>query len=70
MFTLTQFDSIYIENTSNETLKVFKETTEGKNIYAIDQYWTSKPSRSIHTWTYEITDEDLDRLKKKHHQEL
>ena len=55
------FDSIYIENSSNKILKVFKENTVGKNIYKVDKYWSvSEPSKNHFVYTYEITEEDLE----------
>ena len=54
------YDSIYIKNSSNEILKVFKEDTTGKNIYNIDEYWSvSEPSKNHFVYTYKITEEDL-----------
>ncbi|WP_233882151.1 hypothetical protein [Tenacibaculum piscium] len=54
------FDSIYVKNSSNEILKIFKENTTGKNIYNIDEYWSvSEPSKNHFIYTYEITEEDL-----------
>ncbi|MCF6213953.1 MAG: hypothetical protein L3J45_08010 [Flavobacteriaceae bacterium] len=53
-------DSIYITNTLNEVLKVYKENTAGKNIYNIDKYWSiSKPSKNYYKHTFEITNEDI-----------
>lgn len=59
-FTFAQFDSIYIENLSNEIVKVFKEDTTGKNIYDIDRFWIINDSKSIITYTFEIIEEDLE----------
>ncbi|MCF6213951.1 MAG: hypothetical protein L3J45_08000 [Flavobacteriaceae bacterium] len=57
---LNDYDSIYITNSSNEVLKVYKENTVGKNIYNIDEYWIrTKPSKNFFEYTYEITDEDI-----------
>ena len=54
------YDSIYIQNSSNEVLKVFKQDTPGKNIYNVDEYWTVRePSKNHFVYTYEITDEDI-----------
>ena len=55
------FDSIYIQNSANEILKVFKEDTTGKNIYNVDKYWSvNEPSKNHFVYTYEITEEDLE----------
>lgn len=55
------YDSIYIQNSSNEILKVFKENTIGKNIYNVEQYWTvNEPSKNLFRYSYEITSEDIE----------
>ena len=60
VFSFTEHDSIYVTNSSNEVLKVFKEDTAGKNIYNVDEYWTVRePSKNHFVYTYEITDEDI-----------
>ena len=54
------YDSIYITNTSNEVLKVYKADTPGKNIYNVDEYWQKRePSKNFFEYTYEITTEDI-----------
>lgn|SRR5690554_1936222 len=58
---LTQFDSIYIKNQSNEILKVFKENTEGKNIYKVDEFWIfSEPLEQVYNYDYTINSEDIE----------
>ncbi|MCF6213269.1 MAG: hypothetical protein L3J45_04505 [Flavobacteriaceae bacterium] len=53
-------DSIYITNTSDEILKIYKQNTVGKNIYNADKYWTrTKPSKNFFEYTFEITDKDI-----------
>lgn len=55
------YDSIYIENSSNQILKVFKEDTTGKNIYNVDEYWSVKETSKTHfLYTYDIMEEDLE----------
>lgn len=55
------FDSIYIQNSSNEILKLYKASTPGKNIYNVDEYWSVRePSKNHFVYTYEITEEDLE----------
>lgn len=55
------YDSIYIKNTSNKVLKVYKADTPGKNIYNIDKYWQKRePSKNFFEYTYEITEEDIE----------
>ncbi|MFY0631805.1 MAG: hypothetical protein JXR05_15675 [Flavobacteriaceae bacterium] len=57
---LIEYDSIYIQNESNEVLKVFKENTAGKNIYKIDDYWSfDEPAKRYYQYDYEITNEDI-----------
>ena len=59
--TFVDNDSIYIQNTSNEILKVYKADTPGKNIYNVDEYWSvSEPSKNHFVYTYEITEEDFE----------
>lgn len=54
------YDSIYITNSLDKVLKVFKEDTSGKNIYNIDKYWkVDETSKNHFVYTYEITEEDL-----------
>lgn len=60
ILTFMDFDSIYITNTSNEVLKVYKADTPGKNIYNVDEYWQKRePSKNFFEYTYEITAEDI-----------
>ena len=60
ILTFIDFDSIYITDTSNKVLKVYKEDTPGKNIYDVDKYWQKRePSKNFFEYTYEITDEDI-----------
>lgn len=55
------YDSIYITNTSNKVLKVYKANTPGKNIYNIDKYWQKRePSKNFFKYTYEITEADIE----------
>ena len=57
---LIQFDSIYIQNTSEEILKIFKPTTPGRNIYDINAFWNVRePSKRQYFYEYEITSEDI-----------
>jgi len=54
------YDSVYIVNTENKVLKVYKKNTIGKNIYNVDKYWIrTKPSKNYYKYTYEITNEDI-----------
>jgi len=59
---LSQFDSIYIQNQSDEILKVFKENTEGKNIYNVDEFWIfNQPSEEdVYNYEYTINNEDIE----------
>ena len=58
--TLVDNDSIYIQNSTNKMLKVYKTDTPGKNIYNVDKYWQKRePSKNFFEYTYEITDEDI-----------
>ncbi len=58
---LTAYDSIYIKNESNEIVKIYKQNTEGKNIYNVDDYWiSSEPSKRYYKYNYEINNEDIE----------
>jgi hypothetical protein len=58
---LTAYDSIYIKNESNEIVKVYKQKTEGKNIFNVDDYWrSSEPSKRYYKYNYEINNEDIE----------
>lgn len=54
------YDSVYITNSLDKVLKVFREDTSGKNIYNIDKYWdVNETSENYYVYEYEITEEDL-----------
>jgi hypothetical protein len=54
------YDSVYIVNTENKVIKVYKKNTIGKNIYNVDKYWRrTKPSKNYYVYTFEITNEDI-----------
>lgn len=54
------YDSIYIQNFSDEVLKVYKEDTAGKNIYNVEEYWSvNETSKSNFVYTFEIRNEDI-----------
>ncbi|MDM9631467.1 hypothetical protein [Robiginitalea aurantiaca] len=58
---LMEFDSVYIESTSQEILKVFNQNTAGKNIFNVDDYWIfSEPSKRFYKYDYQITAEDIE----------
>lgn len=58
--TFVDNDSIYIQDASNEVLKIFKEGSQGKNIYNVDEDWeVTEPSKNHFVYSYTITDEDL-----------
>lgn len=58
---LVEFDSVYIINSSNDILIVYKQNTEGKNIYAIEEHWSfSEPSKRFYQYDYQINEEDFE----------
>lgn len=58
---LIQFDSIHIQNASNEILKTFKKNMEGKNIYNVDEFWLfSEPSEREYYYEYIINNPDIE----------
>ena len=60
-FSFNSIDSIYIKNSSDEILKVFKIDSANKNIYNIDKYWTTiETSKNHYIYTYEIKQEDIE----------
>lgn len=57
---LVQYDSIFIQNAANEILKIFKENTDGKNIYNVDGSWMfDEPSDGVYKYDYKINNEDF-----------
>lgn len=55
-------DSVYITNTSNEILKVYKPETTGRNIFEIGDYWeSSTPSKRFYQYDYQITNTDIEQ---------
>lgn len=58
---LLDYDSVYIQNASQEVLKIFKQGTIGKSIYSIDDHWTfSEPSKRVYEYDFDITSQDLE----------
>tara|TARA_R110000765_G_scaffold216108_1_gene320732 strand:- start:761 stop:1159 length:399 start_codon:yes stop_codon:yes gene_type:complete len=58
---LAEYDSVVVKNSSEQILKVYKPNDNGKNIFKIDEYWTSsEPSRNFFKYEYEIYSEDLE----------
>ena len=58
---LIDFDSIYISTNNNEIVKIWKNDSEGKNIYDIANFWTVKEtSKDYYVYTFEITDKDIE----------
>lgn len=56
---LIGYDSIYIKNEVDEIIKIFKQNTEGKNIYEIDDWLFSEPSKRVYIYDYQIKNQDL-----------
>lgn len=58
---LVEYDSVLIKDQSETLLKVYKENDSGKNIYNIDDYWTSRePAKRVFEYEYEIGMEDIE----------
>lgn len=53
-------DSIVIKNPTGEVLKVYKENNSGRNIYDIENWDASEPSKRFFKYKFEIRQEDLD----------
>lgn len=52
-------DSIYITDTLNNFLKIYKENTQDKNIYNVDEYWDYKRVNNTDIYTFKINNDDL-----------
>lgn len=57
---LEAYDSVVIKNLAEDILKVFKPNDAGKNIYNVDDWIDSEPSRRFFKYEYEIVNEDID----------
>lgn len=58
---LVEYDSVVIKSNSEQILKIYKPNDTGRNIYNIDEYWSSsEPSKRFFKYEYEINNEDLD----------
>ncbi|MDX1373012.1 MAG: hypothetical protein R3321_11110 [Nitrososphaeraceae archaeon] len=57
---LSYYDSIYIKDMEGNILKVYKENTEGKNIYNVPDDWqATKKSRWTYEFLYSIEEEEI-----------
>lgn len=57
---LVEYDSVVIKNQAEDILKVFKSNDSGKNIYNVDDWMGSEPSRRFFKYEYEIENEDIE----------
>ena len=58
---LIEYDSVVVKNQTEQILKVYKESTTGKNIYDISGFWQqSEPSKRFFKYEFMLIDEDLD----------
>jgi hypothetical protein len=57
---ITDYDSMVIKNEAQDIIKVVKADDPGKNIYNIDDWIASEPSKRFFKYRYEIEDEDID----------
>lgn len=57
---LVAYDSVVIRNQAEDILKVFKSNGAGKNIYNVDDWMASEPSKRFFKYEYEIENEDID----------
>lgn len=56
-----KYDSIYIVNQVDEIRKVFKENTQGKNIYDINTFWQfNEPEKRFYKYAYKVNSQDLE----------
>lgn len=57
---LVDYDSVYIQNDSDEILIVYQPDSPGKNIYNVSTDWSfDEPSKRSYKYEYEIVTEDL-----------
>lgn len=57
---LIGYDSVVIKNQAEDILKVFKSNDAGKNIYNVDDWIGSEPSKRFFKYKYEIENEDFE----------
>lgn len=54
-----EYDSIVIKNLAEDILKIYKVTDSGKNIYNIEDWLLSEPSKRFFKFKYEIDSNDI-----------
>ncbi len=55
------YDSIYVQNSNQENILIFKPETKGKSIYNISEFWNSREvKKRIFEYNFYIKAEDLD----------
>ena len=55
----TDYDSIFITNSSNEVLKVYKADTPGKNLYNVQDWSSKEPAKWFFIYDFRIEPQDI-----------
>jgi len=51
---LMDYDSIYIQNSLNQLVKIYKPGSSGKNIYTIEDWEFSEPDERVYRYQFPI----------------
>ena len=57
---LEEYDSVMVTNNPGQTLSVYLSTSEGKNIYNMEDWSFKKPDDRMYKYDFELTNEDVD----------
>jgi hypothetical protein len=57
---LIEYDSVVVKAAAGQTLKIYKPESPGKNIYNIDEWSASEPSKRFFKYEYELLAEDIE----------
>lgn len=58
---LLEYDSVVVKNTAQQIVKVYKPTSDGKNIFNIKDHWmVREPSKSFFIYKFEMYAIDLE----------
>lgn len=56
---LTEYDSVVVKNETQDVLKVYKSDDISRNIYRIDDWDSSEPSKRYFKYNYKIENSDF-----------
>ena len=57
---LEEYDSVIVSNNPGQTLSVYLSTSEGKNIYKMEDWSFKKPDDRMYKYDFELTNEDVE----------